>query len=262
MADGPGELHAAEMGSFLRLRAGSLQGLAPFSVGPWMDGWTDRAGEAVVAAAGDECGPGSAKYFGGSAGQMFPSLLSRALAAVVAERHGGALVVLSPEAANDAVRIKYHAENMDLGHEAAAFWISCIRAQEGGDRERRRWTMSLNQLLERARTVGHLASIDGCVVMTPGFRVLGFGGQILTDERQAANSSLVFSRIKTEDPWPVQDGSTLGGMRHRSAFNLVKSVPQARAFVVSQDGDLTAFYSDDEKAYCARGIMPHEVAFS
>ena len=92
--------------------------------------------------------------------------------------------------------------------------------------------------------------------MSPSFDVRGFGGQIVRDDADAKASPLVFSRIKTGEPWSDQGGTDLGGMRHRSAFNLVKTVPNVRAFVVSQDGDLTVLFSDERKAYCARGLTP------
>ena len=46
------------------------------------------------------------------------------------------------------------------------------------------------------------------------------------------------------------------GHRHRSAFLLCKAVPDALAFVISQDGDLLVFSSDDRHVYCDENLSP------
>jgi DNA integrity scanning protein DisA with diadenylate cyclase activity len=46
------------------------------------------------------------------------------------------------------------------------------------------------------------------------------------------------------------------GHRHRSAFLLCKAIPNAIAFVISQDGDLPVFSSDDRHVYCDENLSP------
>jgi hypothetical protein len=92
------------------------------------------------------------------------------------------------------------------------------------------------------------------VVISEDLDVLGFGGEILTGEGDAASSPRVFSSIVGGNPWPDQTGNDLGGMRHRSAYRLCKTVPGALAFVISQDGELTLLWSTLDRVYAVRGL--------
>lgn len=85
--------------------------------------------------------------------------------------------------------------------------------------------------------ISSLSGVDGAVVITDKLRVLGFGGEITVH-----NSQLVELK-KAKDAYgndtsPVSIRSF--GTRHRSAFRFCANYENAVAFVISQDGGVTA----------------------
>jgi hypothetical protein len=89
-------------------------------------------------------------------------------------------------------------------------------------------------LLEYAHLVAGLADVDGAVVLTPSFEVLGFGAEIVGGgEVPIVERALDAEAVRTESE------SALGvGTRHRSAYRFVARTPGALAVVVSQDGSV------------------------
>lgn len=91
---------------------------------------------------------------------------------------------------------------------------------------------------ETIQRLSQLASVDGALILTFGFQVLAFGAT-LTAHRTAANPVI--------GPDGFGQGSATSfdinryGTRHRSALDFVASVPEAIAFVISQDGPIRAF---------------------
>lgn len=88
-------------------------------------------------------------------------------------------------------------------------------------------------LFEVGHLIASLAAVDGAVVMTKRFEVLGFGAEIagtlpsVTEVRRAVD--LEADTFVTELVDSV-------GTRHRSAYRFCNAVPDAVAIVVSQDG--------------------------
>jgi hypothetical protein len=173
-------------------------------------------------------------------------------------RHGGAFVVV-PGPSRAPIKMKYPTEPLTLGGELSKLWLSLARAYQlhGADD----WADALeqtrvqrHQLWSTAASVGHLSALDGCVVLDRQMTVHGFGGTI---EVGTANESLrtyVDSRAKAA----LAEEQLLGrfGHRHRSAYLLCKAVPNAIAFVISKDGDLLVFSSDDQHVYCDENLSP------
>jgi hypothetical protein len=93
------------------------------------------------------------------------------------------------------------------------------------------------QIWEFENFVASLSGIDGCVVMTAGLKVLGFGGEILVRPPN-------LTRVKVARDPDAQETSdqkiTASGTRHRSAFRICASFEDCVAFVVSQDGGVKA----------------------
>jgi DNA integrity scanning protein DisA with diadenylate cyclase activity len=82
--------------------------------------------------------------------------------------------------------------------------------------------------------------------------VLGFGGVIGLGEFDAkvVDSPRKLKNVKTGAIHDDSEIASLGlGTRHRSAFRLCKAHANSLVFVVSQDGDLRVFFSDDEFVY-------------
>src|SRR5262249_29527833 len=111
-----------------------------------------------------------------------------------------------------------------------------------------------HQLWSLAASVGHLSSLDGCVVLDRRMTVHGFGGTIETGA--ACSAERTYADSRTLASLPEEQVLARFGHRHRSAFLLCKAVPHAVAFVISQDGDLPVFSSDDRHVYCDENLSP------
>jgi hypothetical protein len=112
---------------------------------------------------------------------------------------------------------------------------------------------------ERARRlvdgVAGLTAVDGAVVLTDHYQVLGFGAKIM---RRKGQSQVEQVQVRE----PVEDGlvalvhpEQLGGTRHLSAAQFVHDQRDATALVASQDGRFTIFeWSPLEEIVCAHRV--------
>ncbi len=85
--------------------------------------------------------------------------------------------------------------------------------------------------------VADLSGVDGAVLLTKKFKILGYGGEILSH-----SPSLKTFRM-SKDPEAkktVKFDIHKYGTRHRSAFRLCSSYEECVAFVISQDGGIKA----------------------
>jgi hypothetical protein len=181
------------------------------------------------------------------------------------QRHGGALLVLPDELhpedgrLADRLAIKYRIEIPEV-------WKTLIREAEGNHhyyrllfpeklqflthsktatasdlKELIKWERNLERSRERISEfcsfVASLSAVDGAVVITKTFKVLGFGAEII-----AASPSLKFvkeaadSTVTKSNLVPVERYGT----RHRSAMRMCSSFEDCIALVVSQDGPVKA----------------------
>jgi hypothetical protein len=92
------------------------------------------------------------------------------------------------------------------------------------------------------------------LVLDRHMTVFGFGGTIETGAANASARTYVNSR--TNVPLPEKQLLARFGHRHRSAFLLCKAVPNAIAFVISQDGDLPVFSSDEQHVFFDENLSP------
>lgn len=81
------------------------------------------------------------------------------------------------------------------------------------------------------RFIAGLSGVDGAVVITDKFRVLGFGSEVIVHSQNLTHVSLP-SRKKR----PIADYGT----RHRSAFRFCSSFEESVGFIVSSDGGVKA----------------------
>jgi hypothetical protein len=186
------------------------------------------------------------------------ALWSHVLREAVRLRHGGAFVVV-PDPRCAPIELKYPTEPLPLGGALADLWLSLARAHHllgsnlyADALEQAR--VRRHQLWSTAASVGDLSALDGCVVLDRRMTVHGFSGTIET--RTADSSTRTYADSRTNAP--LAEGQLLArfGHRHRSAFLLCKAVPNAIAFVISQDGDLPVFSSDDRHVYCDEHLSP------
>jgi DNA integrity scanning protein DisA with diadenylate cyclase activity len=88
-------------------------------------------------------------------------------------------------------------------------------------------------IFEMSQLIAALSEVDGAVVMTKRFELLGFGAEIVGDLPQVEHVARALD-LEAEDS--VAEPLVADGTRHRSAYRLCSRVPDALALVVSQDG--------------------------
>jgi hypothetical protein len=260
--EGPGELRASEaMGSFgaIRLTRGGIHQVVPYDWVPGVrDLLTKQAAltlDRVVAVKGED----SRKWFAGTTYPLVQKVLARVLGDAIDIKHGGAFVFLATLERDPSlfdVRCKY-STTFALGQAIADFWCACVDCAECKDGQAtesalHQWRWKRERLFSSATALSGLSAVDGCVVLNRNLEVLGFGGVIgLVDlDAKIVDSPRRLKNVKTGAILDDSEFASLGlGTRHRSAFRLCKAHPGSVVFVVSQDGDLRVFYSDDQYIY-------------
>ena len=186
--------------------------------------------------------------------QMFRRLISTVRDA----RHGGTIIVVPPERAGEMlagerVSLKHafvdgeprrrfrtlivrimnrlaqsHGRGEEAAYPRAVGWEEYVWSE---DRE----LAELDEaIFEFAHLVAGLAAVDGAVVMTRRFELLGFGGEI---SGELAPVQSVRKSLDLEGESTIEEGTQGVGTRHRSAYRLAGSLPDVLLVVVSQDGD-------------------------
>jgi DisA bacterial checkpoint controller nucleotide-binding len=90
-------------------------------------------------------------------------------------------------------------------------------------------------LTDVAQSIASLTSVDGAVVLSDHFHVIGFGAEVIASSPSLLNV-LDASQLRKPHTIPI----TSFGTRHRAAFRFCSSLEEAAAFVVSQDGGVKA----------------------
>lgn len=99
-----------------------------------------------------------------------------------------------------------------------------------------------NAIFELAHEVAGFADVDGAVVLTQSFEILGFGAEIVGDLPEVSHVLRVTSVEGDVVPEPV----TMVGTRHRSVYRFCRAYPTSFATVISQDGTVR-FVSGGER---------------
>jgi hypothetical protein len=89
-----------------------------------------------------------------------------------------------------------------------------------------------DSLIEFSHFLADLMSVDGSLVLSRDFRLIGFGGEILGD----SHVQTIERAIDLEAENSVTEQADSSGTRHRSAYRLVSFVQDAIVVLVSQDG--------------------------
>jgi len=254
--DGPGRLRASEDCYTLMLDGGRMRQVVDYRLVPQVQELWDALGAQMIDAIAQVQGEESRKYFGGfhRIGEFIHKAWSCVLASAIGRGHGGAFIVLpttgSPEEFD--IRCKYPAQ-MQFGDDIREFWVSCItyaQAKDDGERERaaHHWNWRRAAVFTKAQILAGLSSVDGCVVVDRSLKVVGFGGEIRIDDAKLQAAPRTLRDKKTGALLPKANVEQMG-TRHRSAYRLAKTHPGIIAFVISQDGDLRIFCSDEHDVF-------------
>jgi hypothetical protein len=181
-------------------------------------------------------------------------VVRRIISLIRSSRHGATLLFLPPDAAEQSadqthIDIKYRFVNDAPRLRFRALLLEIIEALSGGDAlspieqpvgwedylaSRNDHVAELDEaIVELTQVLASLSAVDGAVVLTRRFEILGFGAEItgeLPEVSEVVRSSDAEARVTT----PERAAGM--GTRHRSVYRLCQLDSQVLAIVVSQDG--------------------------
>jgi hypothetical protein len=188
-------------------------------------------------------------------GSLSQQMVKRVLANIRSTHHGGMLVLLPPECSDGittdgAIRMKYACSNEEPRRRFRTLLLAVMRVLATAAALAPPWEGSLGwgayrgwhspdlaafdeAIFEMAHLIAALANVDGAVVLTKRFEVLGFGGEITGDLPEITTVERALDLEGTVREPEVVDAV---GTRHRSAYRLCARFHEALAIVVSQDG--------------------------
>ena len=174
---------------------------------------------------------------------------------VLLQRHGGALI-FCPDTNLEGIELRHPLEGVDLERLMIDYWSLCLR---GFQALKSRDSTAVSELASeyfrdrlglrsKIRGVASLANVDGCVVLSHSFKVLGFGGKITARTTKPC--------IVADSGEKIFEIENLG-TRHQSAYHLCGQVPGTVAVVVSQDGTLRSFVGEEKCVIVAETDTMH-----
>ena len=257
---GPGHLRCSEsiLGRY-EIRAGRIRALSPYDVPEpvrnLLRGLQTRVSCEILARLGVE---GEKYQFCVKDFRPLLQVLSRLLRIAADSRHGGAFVFLPDSRrapADYGLKTLYRTTSLDVGADLIEQWVCCLQSsQQDGTAERentlRRSEILRAKLLTNTEAVAHFSRVDGCVVLTREFNVLGFGAKIDAPASVAEAKPRRFKHIASGEMYDDKTFmAAIGGTRHQSAARLCQIHPGTVVLTLSQDGDLKLFASDEDFAY-------------
>jgi hypothetical protein len=150
--------------------------------------------------------------------------------------HGLTLLFI-PQAAltsvNEIISIKYSTHCERIGLVFRGYILEYFRSST-----EKRDTTALSRLegllSETIRAISAASAVDGALIITDRFDVIGFGAEIKANDSQVEKLNFTVGRSKTRY---LSRSVTEFGTRHRSAARFTKALPGTIAFIISQDGD-------------------------
>jgi len=101
-----------------------------------------------------------------------------------------------------------------------------------------------NQVFRQAlRVIAQLSAVDGAIIISPEFRILGFGASI----QSKSEPTLKIISLKQNEPTRDEPFAFLHGNRHSSAARFAMEVQDSIVFVVSQDGEISLMMAGPTK---------------
>jgi hypothetical protein len=189
-------------------------------------------------------------------GLVAPQMLKRLVTATRKAHHGGMLIIIPSgsttlTAGPDALlRIKYEFREEEPRRRYRTLILAAMRALAASAARRRPAMASeghgdhdgssdsqilaaADALFELSSLIAALANVDGAVVLTERFELIGFGCEIGGD---VADVTRVRKALDLEGTRWVEETTETVGTRHRAAYRLCQRIHDTLAIVVSQDG--------------------------
>ncbi len=198
--------------------------------------------------------------------EIVPDIINDLAGAIVRLGHGGMILVASPPKKDhfsprkellwcdllNQVLLKYWGV-VASAIEAAGGRAKLLDLAERGESTPGLLNIALSvTMLEKAiETIAHLAGVDGAIVFNNSLRVGAFNA-IIDRTLQAPKCRLV-----NEGGFEIEDTEIMKhrGSRHQSALLYARSIPNSFAFVISQDGSVSAFHNrGDGTVICEIGM--------
>jgi len=181
-------------------------------------------------------------------------MVRRMIAAIRDSNHGGTLILISPERTvelchtNRYINFKYTFLDGEPRRRWGTLIVKALNtlAEVYGSRGTditvgwKEYEKSTNgtiveldeAIFEFSYLIARLAAVDGAVVLTKQFELLGFGTEIKLEQ---AHIPRVARALDLEGHQEEMESVENVGTRHRSAYRLFKEMPDALAIVISQD---------------------------
>ena len=160
-------------------------------------------------------------------------LLYRILWIVGNYHHGGAvLVVPNAESCKEYIDLKYQLASDFLFSDKYKLAHLTDKTRE-------------KEIITYADLIAKLTSVDGSVVLTKDFDLLGFGAEILTDQMENTQPLMCF--VDYDDRENTFKQFKDNGMRHRAGYRFANAVEGSVVFIISQDGVIEACTKHDGK---------------
>jgi hypothetical protein len=178
-------------------------------------------------------------------------MIRRVISTMRSRHHGGTLIVVPSDVGRRllseqrSVRVKYTFRDEEPRRRFRTLLVGIMNrlaeahvapARVGWNEYAVTTDATLQALDEAVFEVSHLiaaaADVDGAVLLTRGFELLGFGG-VIGSELPEVNT--VHQALDVEGTLREEETTDGVGTRHRSVYRLCLELPSALAIVVSQD---------------------------
>lgn len=187
--------------------------------------------------------------------------LSRILSSIREMGHGGTLILVPDELSaddsrlTDRITIKHPCDydyawslmvkHLELHHRYYDLYFplsdakASISVKDFQSINGIEWERDENEeaLRDCFRFIASLSAVDGALVVTDRFRVLGFGAEVIAQSPTLKEVQLAINPEATETKVVSIESY---GTRHRSAFRFCSSYENSIAFVISSDGGIKA----------------------
>jgi hypothetical protein len=195
-------------------------------------------------------------------------MVRQLIAVIRAARHGATLLVVPPEAearllapdsilrvhyrlVHDEARDRYRSLMLRIMNRLAALHAGPLAEAVGWPEYQHSRDEEIAALDEALFEVAHLiagfAAVDGAVLVTRSFEILGVGAEIVGN---LPDVPTVYRADDLEGTLRTAEATERTGTRHRSAYRLCQAMKDALAVVVSQDGGVRfACWQDDAVTY-------------